>query len=1122
MKKLTPIVVLILIATSFAAAQENPLLMRTPTLNKTNIVFSYAGDLWTVARNGGEASRLTTGVGREFNPLFSPNGEWIAFTGEYDGNVDVYIVHASGGVPRRLTYHPGPDQLTGWTPDGKSVLFVSARSAETGRTAQLFTMAVDGVHPTPLPLPMAYEGSYSPDGARIAYVPLPRSFNAWKRYRGGTATPVFIANLSDSSVEKIPRTDSNDFNPMWPAGEPRKVYFLSDRNGAITLFAYDNGSKNVSQVINNRGLDIKSASVSTGGGPDTIVYEQFGSLNLYDLNSGKTNRIVVTINADIPSVRPKYEKVGERILNSALSPTGARALFEARGEIITVPAEKGDVRNLTNTTGVADRDPSWSPDGKWIAYFSDESGEYALHLREQSGLGDVKKINLGTPPSFFYAPTWSPDSKKLSFADKRLNQWYVDIDKGTPIKVDNSKRGFGFNASWSPDSRWIAYTKPVESWYSAVFIYSLEEAKSRQVTDGLSDASSAAFDKNGKSLYFMASTDIGPKISGFDMSSYPHQPTRSAYVLVLKKTDPSPLAPESDEEKIGGEKKGEAPSNKPAESDPKADPATAAAQPSPKPDDKKAPPRVTIDFDRISQRILALPIPARNFVRLDTAKANTIFLLEALPPAPGVTGVTLHKFDMEKRKFEKVLDGLRSFDLSANGEKMLFRQGDNWLIASTTQPIKPGEGKIKTEDMEVHVDPKAEWQQMYREAWRIQRDYFYDPNHHGLDLKATEKKYEPYLDALTHRADLSYLFQEMFGELTVGHLYVQGGDVPDPKRVPGGLLGADYSIENGRYRFAKIYDGENWNPQLRAPLTQPGVNVQEGEYLLAVNGRNITATENLFSFFQNTANKQIVIRVGPNPDGAGSREVTVVPVPNENGLRTLAWIEGNRRKVDQMTNGKLAYVWLPDTAGGGYTNFNRYYFAQLHKQGAVIDERFNGGGSAADYIIDYLRKPLNSYWAVRDGEDFRQPFGTLPGPKVMIINEYAGSGGDYMPWMFRRHNIGPLIGKRTWGGLVGIGGYPVLIDGGSVTAPHFAFYSPEGEWEVENRGVSPDIEVDMDPKAWRQGRDPQLEKAIEVAMAALQKNPPKQTKRPAYPNYHNGRTSRQSTNGGGARANRAP
>jgi tricorn protease len=1121
MKKVALTLAILLSATSIAWAQDDMLLMRTPTLSKTHIVFSYAGDLWTVGRDGGVASRLTTGVGREFNPLFSPDGQWVAFTGDYDGNTDVYVVPASGGVPKRLTYHPGADQLAAWTPDGRQVLFVSSRSDQSGRTAQLFTMPVDGVHPTQVPLPMAYEGSYSPDGSQLAYVPLPRGFQAWKHYRGGMVTPVLIANLSDSSVEKVPRTDSNDFNPMWPAGDARKVYFLSDRDGAITLFVYDTASKKVTQAIANNGLDIKSASVSTGGGPEAIVYEQFGSLNLFDLKSGKTKKINVTINGDIPSVRAKYEKVGNRILNAALSPTGARALFEARGEILTVPAEKGDVRNLTNTTGVADRDPAWSPDGKWIAYFSDESGEYALHLRQQSGMGEIKKVSLGNPPSFYYAPTWSPDSKKIAFTDKRLNLWYVDLDKGSPVKVDTSRSGRGFNLSWSPDSRWIAYTKPLESWYSAVFIYSLEEAKSRQVTDGLSDASSAAFDKNGKHLYFMASTDIGPKISGFDMSGYPHQPTRSTYVVVLKKTDPSPLAPESDEEKIAEEKKAdekkdEGPGGKPAEGDTKADTATAA-KPGEKPEDKKAPPRVTIDFDRIGQRVLALPIPARNFLGLAPGKTNAIFLIELLPASPGVTGVTLHKFDLEKRKLEKVLDNITSFDISANGEKMLFRQAENWFIASTTQPVKPGEGKIKTEDMEVYVDPKAEWQQMYREAWRIQRDFFYDPNYHGLDLQATAKRYEPYLASLSHRSDLNYLFQEIFGELTVGHLYVSGGDAPDAKRVSGGLLGADYRIENGRYRFAKIYDGENWNPSSRAPLTQPGVNVQEGEYLVAVGGRNLTSNDNIHSFFQNTANKQVVIRVGPNTDGSGSREVTVVPVGNEGGLRNLAWIEGNRRKVDQMSGGKLAYVWLPDTAGGGYTNFNRYYFAQLHKQGAVIDERFNGGGHAADYIIDYLKKPLNSYWAVRDGEDLRQPFGTLPGPKAMIINEYAGSGGDYMPWMFRRHGIGPLIGKRTWGGLVGIGGYPVLIDGGSVTAPHFAFYTPEGQWEIENHGVAPDIEIEVDPKAWRQGRDPQLEKAVEVVLEALRMNPPKKPKRPAYPNYHDA-VPRTGTAGRAARA----
>jgi tricorn protease len=1093
MKKvmLALVILLTINVVSFAQA-DRKLLMRNPTLSKTHIVFVYAGDLWIVSREGGEASRLTNGIGIETTPLFSPDGRTIAFTGEYDGNVDIYTVPATGGVPKRLTYHPGADTLSNWTPDGKQVLFVSQRNSYSGRFARLFTMPVDSGFPTEVPLPMAYEGSFSPDSTRLAYVPIQRAFNAWKRYRGGMTTPIWVANMSDSSVEKVPRDNSNDFNPMWI---DKKVYFLSDRNGSITLFSYDTTSKKVDQLISNDGLDIKSASANS----DAIVYEQFGSLNIYDLKSAKTKKINVTVSGDMPGLRPKYEKVAGRILNTGISPTGMRAVFEARGDILSVPAEKGDARNLTNTPGVAERDPSWSPDGKWIAYFSDESGEYALHLRQQNGLGEVKKINLGNPPSFYYSPTWSPDSKKIAYSDKRLNMWYVDIDKGTPVKIDTLSRGFGLNLDWSPDSRWITYTKPLKSWYSAVFVYSVEENKTNQVTDGLSDASSPAFDRSGKYLYFSASTDIGPRVFGFDMSSYPHRPTRSAYVCVLRKDLPSPLAPESDEEKIEadtpeGEKKADAaPASPPAGMPP-----GAMAQ-------KKAPEPVRIDFDNISQRILALPISARGIVGLIPGKPGSLYVAE-FPQTTDASGVTIQKFDLEKRKLDKVLENIGSFQLSDNGEKMLYNQGPGWFIASTMQPLRPGEGRIRTEDLEVYVDPRAEWNQMYRETWRIERDFFYDPNHHGLDLQATAKKYEPYLESLTHRADLNYLFQEMLGELTVGHLYVSGGDTPNPNRVPGGLLGCDFKVENGRYRFAKVYNGENWNPQLRAPLTQPGVNVTAGEYLIAVKGRNLTANDNLYSFFESTANKQVVIRVGPNPDGSGSREVTVVPITNEIGLRNLAWIEDNRRKVDQVSGGKLAYIYLPDTAGGGYTFFNRYYFSQLDKDGAVVDERFNSGGQAADYVIDYLKKPLMSYWAVRDGDDFRTPFGTMAGPKVMLINEYSGSGGDLMPYMFRRAGVGQLIGKRTWGGLVGIGGYPVLIDGGSVTAPHFAFYTPEGKWEIENHGVAPDIDIEFDPAAWRQGRDLQLEKAVQVLMEEMKKNPIPQHRRPAYPNYHETRT----------------
>ncbi|HET9533316.1 MAG TPA: PDZ domain-containing protein, partial [Blastocatellia bacterium] len=933
-KMLQSILVLLFITTAVASAETGAALLQEPTLSRTQIVFAYAGDLWIVGREGGEAARLTTGTGVETHPVFSPDGSMIAFTGQYEGNIDVYVVASTGGVPRRLTYHPGFDICAGWTPDGKRVLFRSSRDSNSPRYSRLFTMPVEGGFPTEVPLPLAEDGSYSPDGSRLAYLPIARDlfptgvefYQAWKRYRGGMATPIWIATLSDSSVESIPREKSNDFNPMWVEN---RVYFLSDREGPVTLFAYDTGSKRVTRLISNNGLDIKSACAGPGG----IVYEQFGSLHLFDLKTGKSQKVNVKVSGDLPGVRPRYERAARRITTAGLSPTGARAVFEARGEIISVPAEKGNARNLTNTTGVAERDPSWSPDGKWIAFFSDESGEYALHLRDQSGLGDVRKINLGNPPSFFYSPIWSPDSKKIAFTDKRLNLWYIELDKGTPVKVDTNTYENPwrvFDPSWSPDSRWITYTKQLKNRLGAVFVYSLESGKSQQITDGLSDARFASFDKSGKFIYFTASTNIGPTTGWLDMSSFPHPVSRSVYLVVLRKDLPSPLAPESDEEKIQEEKPAEAP----------------------KPPEKKEPVTVSVDFENIGQRIVALPIPARNYQGMRAGKAGTIYLAEVLPNAGGLLGFgvfTLQKFDLEKRKLDKVLDNISAFELSFNGEKMLFRLGQQWFIAATAQPVKPGEGALRTAEIEVYVDPRAEWNQMFKEVWRIQRDFFYDPDLHGLNLKDMEARYRTYLDAVAHRSDLNYLFTEMLGELSVGHLFVGGGDTPEVRPVPVGLLGADYKIENGRYRFARVFNGENWNPQLRAPLTQPGVNVSAGEYLLAVNGRQLQATDNIYGLFEATAGKSVVIRVGPDPSGANSREVTVVPVASEGGLRNLAWIEDNRRKVDQLSGGRVAYVYLPDTGEGGYTNFNLYYFAQIDKEGAVIDERFNGGGTAADY-----------------------------------------------------------------------------------------------------------------------------------------------------------------------------
>jgi tricorn protease len=1083
------------VAATGAHADEGPLLLQRPAVSRTHIAFVYAGDLWLVGRDGGDATRLTSGVGLETHPVFSPDGTQIAFGGEYEGNLDVYVVPRAGGVPRRLTHHPAPDLPVGWTPDGKAVLFRSPRDNHAPRVARLYTVPVSGGMPTPLPLPMAVEASYSPDGQRLAYVPFsnrpafPGFQVAWKKYRGGTASPIWIADLADSSIIKVPRDGSNDFNPMWVGG---KVYFLSDRDGPTSLLAYDVAAETVKNLLPNReGPDIKSASATS----DAIVYDQFGELHLYDIGSNQTKKLEIHVHGDIPGLRPRFEKVVKKISKAGLSPTGARALFEARGEIVTVPVEKGDVRDITNTPGVAERDPSWSPDGKWIAYFSDESGEYELHLRPQSGVGEVKKLTLGDAPSFYYAPVWSPDAKKIAFSDKRLNYWYIDLDSGKSTKVDTSTYADfdgGGPMDWSPDSKWIAYSKQLKNYLYAVFLYSVQKQNRVQVSDGMSDARFHAFDKDGKHLYFLASTDLGPAM-GSGMSTFNRSVTRAAYVVVLNKDDSSPLSPQSDEEKPDATAKDrEKDKNK---------------------EEKKETPATHVDAENIDQRTLALPVPARNYVGLLPGKAGTLLLLEGPtvltyddnpieePPPPPVS---VHRFEFEKRKSEKLVEGVSSVAVSYNGEKVLYRKGDDWFVVKTDGSTKAGEGKLNLDALEVRVDPPAEWRQIYHEVWRIERDFLYDPNYHGYNVRAAEKEFAKYLPGLGSRHDLNYLLDEMLGRICLGHVFVYGGGVPEVKKVKTGLLGADYTTENGRHRFARVYRGENWNPKLRAPLTQPGAGVKQGEYLLAVNGRDIPGAEEVYRFFEGTAGKQVVLRVGPNPDGKGARDVTVQPVPSEFQLRHLAWVDDNRRKVDDMTGGKVAYIYLPDTFVEGFARFNRYFYGQAGKEGAVIDERFNSGGFLADHVIDRLGQVPRNYMSTREGEDQVFPTGSIPGPKVMIVNEMAGSGGDYMPYTFRQAGLGRLIGKRTWGGLVGIGGYPTLLDGGGVTAPHWAIWFPNGRWEVENRGVGPDVEVEFDPKAARAGRDPQLEKAVELVMEELKKNPPRKPQRPAYPNYYKG------------------
>jgi tricorn protease len=868
----------------------------------------------------------------------------------------------------------------------------------------------------------------------------------------------------------------------------------------------------VHEAIVNRGLDLKSASL----GPDAIVYEQFGGISVYDLKSGRTKPLTIRVQGDFPELRTRLVNVGKRLGAAAVSPSGARAVFAARGDIITVPAEKGDPRNLTNTPGVMEREPQWSPDGKSIAYLSDESGEYALHVRPQSGAGEVKKIAL--TPGFYRSPVFSPDSKKIALVDSFARLWCVDLETAKQVEVAQDTyqmRNGDIAGAWSGDSKWLAYSKVLPNELSAIHLYSLADGKSTQLTDGLSDATNPVFDKDGKYLYFTASTNSGESLA-LDIHAVGRTSTSSVYLAVLDKTQPSPFAPESDEEKASDENKAD---------EKKADPASAGAAPpggdKPAEAEKPKPPAdVKIDLDGIDQRILAVPMPPRRYMGLQVGKAGRLLAFEAPPPADGPgpgPGLTVHRYDIKTRKSDVPLSGVNNFQMSWGGEKALYRQGDDWMIAALKPmaaaagggappapagPPSPGKDALKTSGIEVRVDPLQEWRQMYREAWRVERDWFYDRNHHGLDLKAAEKKYEPYLRNVASRDDLTYLFQEMLGNITVSHMGTGGGDTPEVKRVQTGLLGADYEVAGGRYRFSRVFSGENWNPQLRAPLTQPGVNVKAGEYLLAVNGREVHAPDNVYSFFEGLADKAVLLRVGPDPGGAGAREVTVVPVADEGRLRNLAWIEENRRKVDQMTGGKVAYIYMPDTSNGGLTAFNRYFYAQIGKQAAIVDERFNGGGLLATDIAEILnRKPLSAA-ANRVGSDIVQPQGIF-GPKAMIINERAGSGGDAMPWYFKRAGVGKLIGTRTWGGLVGMAGGPQLMDGGFVGAPSSGIYNPlSGEWEVENIGVAPDIEVEHEPALVRKGRDPQLEKAVEVVLEELKNNPPPVLRRPPFPNYN--------------------
>lgn len=1084
--------------------QTDTRMLSMPAVSAKNVAFVYAEDLWVADADGKNPRRLTSDIGVESNPVFAPDGQTIAFSAQYDGNTDVYTIPVTGGTPARLTSHPANDTVRGFTPDGKAVLFSSPRNVYSNRYQQLFTVPLTGGMPTQLPIPWGFEAAYSPDGDFIAYTPVRDATPQWKNYRGGTHSRVWIYNVKTHDVVEIPQPKDrcNDLDPNWVG---RTLYFRSDRAGEYNVFAYETESKDLKQVTKFK--DFPVLDINTDG--KSLIFEQAGYLHTMAPPMTESTRLKVGIAIDNGEARARFAKGSKYVRDVSISPSGSRVAVEFRGEIVTVPAEKGDPRVLTNTPDVHERNPAWSPDGKTIAYFSDAGGEYQLVLAPQTGKGEAKKVKL-TGAGFYFDPIWSRDSKKIVFRDNAQTVFILDVAEGKITKVVEPKHGLGRGlkpSSWSPDSKWLTYAVNTPAMISRVYAYSLEQSKSFAVTDGFTEATDPAFDAGGKYLYFLGSNDTGMSKHGFSQSAADsRQPRWSINLVVLNKDLPSPFLRESDEEKTDGEK------------------------PAPKIEKKDA--AFGIDFADIGQRILSFPLPTGNYAGLSGGAANQVYYVTRGDDGPrargeGPAGATLFRYDIDRKRATLVQAGVTNYELTPDARKLLYSTGGgNWFITSAAgggggapagvgprsggAPTAPapnatggsgGDGKVNFETVEVRVDPRAEWKQIFEEAWRVNRDFFYDPNMHGADWPAMKKKYEVFLPHLTSSADLYRVIRWMLSELAVGHSYITSfGERPfEKKTVQGGLLGADFEIADGRYKFKKIYGGLNWSATLRSPLTAPGVNVKEGEFLLAVNGKELKAPTEVYSLFENTAGKLTDITVGPAADGKGSRTVAVEPIASEYNLRNMDWVEGNLKKVEKATGGRVGYVHVRDTAGPGMADFKRYFFPQVDKDALIIDERFNGGGQIADYYIDILRRPFASYWAPRYGADNRSPSAAVFGPKVMIIDEGAGSGGDMLPYMFRKFGIGPLVGKRTWGGLVGIGGYPVLMDGGTVTAPSFAIWDPEGGFIVENEGVAPDHDVTMWPKDLIAGKDPQLEKAIELALEALKKNPPKKDARPEYP-----------------------
>ena len=1054
-----------------AKGQVDARMLRNPDVSQTHIAFVYANDIWIVSKEGGVANRLTNAEGPEMFPKFSPDGSHIAYMANYNGNNDIYVIPSMGGTPERLTHHPMDERVLDWYPDGNSILFASPRESGRQRFSQFYRVSVEGGLAEKLPIPYGEFGSISPDGKSIAYTPKSRAFRTWKRYRGGMNADIYLFNLDTYASERITDTDANDEHPMWYGS---LVYYLSDKGSdqRNNLWIYDTTTGEERQLTTYTEYDIHFPSI----GPDELVYEAGGILYAMDLESEETREVSVDVITDYISLQTRTEQVNNLIQNADISPSGNRVVFQARGEILSVPAKNGPVINLTRSSGVAERYPAWSNDGKLLAYWSDRTGEYELVIRDNSGSGD-ESILTDTGEKFKYSLFWSPDNTMLAFVDNANRIRIYDRDEDELMTIDTSPwMGEGqlaaFTMDWSADSRWLTYSRQLSSLHTAVFLYDTENDELTQATSGYYPDQNPVFDPDGNYLYFISGRTYNPLYGDLDGSWIYANISNLVLVPLTVDTD-SPFAPKNDEVQVTDDEDYSGNGEEEVEEESS----------------------VTIDLNTFEERAIHIPVEAGNYRSL-SALPGKLFYLKAPRTGSGGNGATLNMYDLEAQEEKEVMANVNGYAISAKGNKILVISNGQFGIIDPA-PGQSISNPLRVTEMTSNVDPRAEWQQIFEDAWRFSRDYFYDENMHGVDWDAMKERYQRMLNDAVTREDVNYVIGELIAELNASHTYRGGGDVEDATNTSVGLLGVDWELVNGSYRIANIIDGGPWDSEVRSPLNRPGLDVEVGDYILSVNGTPIHAESDPYAAFQGLAGKTVELLINETPDMDGARSILVETLPSETRLRHLAWIESNRKRVEEATDGRVGYIYVRSTGVDGQNELYRQFMGQYHKEALIIDERFNSGGQIPDRFIELLNRPELAYWAVRDGEEIKWPPISHFGPKVMLINGWSGSGGDAFPAYFKETGLGPLIGTRTWGGLIGISGSPNLVDGGTVTVPTFRMYYPDGEWFPEGHGVEPDIYVEDDPTQLARGVDPQLERAIEETLRLMRIQPYTKPPRPA-------------------------